>query len=164
MINPFKLSAGLFLGMGLLFPGLALSDENYLHIHLSDGQALDAPIQSFKGISLSVLTTLKKQGKLANVSEPASDPHGYMTFVLNPDVSAAFTAWAKSLAGKGPADSATGEFAWAGTQGKTSYVFKMTHLQVVQFTPADSKGLNGGQFVLSADTVSYPPIDFKPKK
>ncbi len=76
--------------------------KNYLHVHRTDGRSLEAPIQSYRGISLSVQMTLKKQGKMADVQEPGIDRQGYMTFVLDADVSPAFLHWAQNQAGKGP--------------------------------------------------------------
>lgn len=176
MKNNLKLFVGLSVGFFMIFSGTALAgtdptpvpagkvSKNYLHISTPDGQTFEVPIKSYKGISLSVLMTLKKQGKMLNVQEPGSDPNGYMTFILDSDVPPAFVLWAQNQAGKGPSPNATGEFRWIDSTGKTNYVFKMTALKVIRFYPADTKNTNGGLMVLDANTESIPPIQFKPQK
>ena len=145
-------------------PAVPAASVNYLQIHTGAGENLKARVQSFKGLSLSVLATLQKQGKLTGVHEPNSDPQGYMTFILTPEVSADWANWAKSQAAQKDSSGATGEFAWVDSKGKVAETFMMSRLRVIQFIPSTSGGPNGGQIILSADTQAIPPIHFKPQK
>lgn len=152
------------------FSGVACADPsptpvtpkkpNYLHVRTINGQSLKAQVQSFEGISLSVLETLKKQGRYAYVTEPGGNPDGNMTFVLGPDVPSLFAAWAGNQPGQDAPTGTTGYFNWVDSKGKTTYNFRMSNLRVVQFIQSKSIP-NSGTLVLSADTISTLPIQFK---
>ncbi len=131
----------------------------HLKITTADGKTLQAPVKSFKALSLAVIATLVKQGKMTNPPENP-DPGGYMTFYLDKNVGADFIAWASMTK-----TAAAGQFQWVDSHGKATETFNMTGVKVTQFTTADTKSTNGGTLVILADeTVADPPINFSKKK
>jgi hypothetical protein len=146
-------------------PPASASSQLVLNVQTVDGKTLQAPVVKFKALSLAVVVTLIKEGKMSASQAPENDPSGNMTFYLDKNVSANFVSWAKrslgQTGGNGSPDS--GEFTWPAKNGYPAEVFKMRGLKVVGFMPAD--GANGIQLVLAADkTEAYPPINFKTKK
>jgi hypothetical protein len=135
------------------------TQPNYLKITTADGKTLQAPVKSFKGLSLGVIATLVKQGKMTNPPENPGQG-GYMTFYLDKTVGADFVTWAAMTK-----TAASGQFQWVDSHGKKTITFTMTGVHVSQFTTADAKSTNGGTLVILADeTVADPPIDFSKKK
>jgi hypothetical protein len=130
-----------------------------LHVQTADGKALRAPVVKFKALSLAVIVTLIKEGKMNASQAPENDPHGYMTFYLDKSVSADFVNWAKSSLGQSSGAKDSGEFTWPAKNGYPAETFKMRGLKVVGFVPA--MGSDGVQLVLDADkTEAFPSIDF----
>src|ERR1700722_1053658 len=154
---------GWFLTFCFLFSQMvtaAQTTANFLvlNVKTADGKVLQAPVVKFKALSLAVITTLIKEGKMNPSHAPENDPSGNMTFYLDKNVSADFVSWAKSSFGQtGSNDS--GEFTWPAKNGYPAETFKMRGLKVVGFMPADGSG--GIQLVLAADkTEAFPPINF----
>lgn len=134
-----------------------------LKVQTAEGKAFQAPVVKFKALSLAVLTTLIKEGKLDASRAPENDPLGYMTFYLDKSVSADFTTWAKTSLGQTKGSGDSGEFTWPSQNGHPAEIFKMRGLKVEGFMPADGSG--GIQLVLAADkTEVFPPIDFSKGK
>src|ERR1700722_4689637 len=134
------------------------SSQLILRVQTAEGKTLLAPVVKFKALSLAVVVTLIKEGKMSPSKAPENDPSGNMTFYLDKNVSADFVNWAKSSFGQtGSNDS--GEFTWPAKNGYPAETFKMRGLKVVGFMPADGSG--GIQLVLAADkTEAFPPINF----
>jgi hypothetical protein len=134
-----------------------------LHIQTADGKILQATVAKFKALSLAVITTLIKEGKMNPSQAPENDPSGYMTFYLDKSVSGDFVNWAKSSLGQSSGSGDSGEFTWPAKNGYPAETFKMQGLKVVGFVPA--MGSDGIQLVLAADkTEAFPPIDFSKGK
>jgi hypothetical protein len=167
-------TAGWVLGFCFLGTGITRSDSSatpvstspqlVLHVQTADGKALQAPVVKFKALSLAVIVTLIKEGKMSPSQAPKNDPSGYITFYLDKNVSAGFVNWAKSSFGhtsNGSNDS--GEFTWPAKNGNPAETFKMRGLKVAGFVPAE--GSDGVQLVLAADkTEAFPPINFSKSK
>lgn len=136
-----------------------------LQILTSDGKSFTAPVLSYKGLSLGVVATLIKQGKMKKNPEQGFNSNGDMTFVLDKSVSKDFTAWVlKGLSQNGGQTGATGTFVWVNSKGIVGETFTLKGIQVIQFT-LDSKNTNGGTLVLEAyDTEAVPPINFNSNK
>jgi hypothetical protein len=145
-------------------PVVPTSGGLVLNVKTADGKALQAPVLKFKALSLAVITTLIKEGKMSPSQAPENDPSGNMTFYLDKNVSADFINWAKSSfgqTGKGSNDS--GEFTWPAKNGNPAETFKMQGLKVAGFIPVE--GSDGIQLVLAADkTEAFPPINFSKSK
>ena len=167
--------AGLVLGFCLIGAGITRADSSpipvststslVLNVQTADGKVLQAPVVKFKALSLAVITTLIKEGKMSPSRAPENDPSGNITFYLGKNVSEDFVNWAKNslgqTAGKGSNDS--GEFTWPAKNGTPAEIFKMRGLKVAGFMPAD--GSDGIQLVLATDkTEAFPPIDFSKGK
>ena len=155
------------MGAGTAYAGssatpVPASSQLVLNVQTASGKTLQAPVVKFKALSLAVVVTLIKEGKM-NVSQaPENDPSGNMTFYLDKNVSSDFVNWAKRSLGQ-TVSSDSGEFTWPAKNGYPAEVFKMRGLKVVGFIPAD--GANGIQLVLAADkTEAFPPIKFKSRK
>lgn len=130
-----------------------------LTVQTAGGKALQAPVIKFKALSLAVVTTLIKEGKMKASQAPENDPNGYMTFYLDKSISADFINWAKSSMGQNGGSKDSGEFIWPAKNGYPAETFKMQGLKVVGFVPA--MGPDGVQLVLDADkTEAFPPINF----
>jgi len=144
----------------LAFGQVRAGQITYLKIVTADGQSLQAPVKSFKGLSFGVVATLVKQGKM-KFPPTNPDPQGHMTFYLDKSVTTDFVVWA---AGKN-ATAKSGQFAWVDPSGSHGENFTMTGVKVTQFTGTGANSDNAGTLVLIADeTVADPPINFKPKK
>ncbi len=129
-----------------------------LTVQTANGKALQAPVVKFKALSLAVIKTLIKEGKLSPSRAPENDPSGNMTFYLDNNVSADFVNWVKSSLGQSESKD-SGEFIWPSQRGIPGETFKMQGLKVVGFIPADKS--NGIELVLAADkTEAFPPLDF----
>jgi hypothetical protein len=138
-----------------------------LKVQTADGKAIQAPVVRYKALSLAVVATLVKEGKMKPTQSPekGGKQSGNMTFYLGPDVSNDFIAWAKDSMAQpdGTVSKDSGDFAIPAWSGNGSMDFTMQGLKVVGFIPAD--GTNGVQLVLAADqTVSTPPINFNQSK
>ncbi|GEM_PF-3526601 len=134
-----------------------------LTVKTADGKTLQAPVVKFKALSLAVVTTLIKEGKMDSSRAHENDPHGYMTFYLDKSVSSDFANWAKSSLGQSGGSGDSGEFTWPAKNGFPAETFKMRGLKVVGFIPA--MGPDGIQLVVATDkTEAFPPIDFSKSK
>ena len=152
-----------FLGAGMSYADsstpVSTAPQLILNVQTADGKNLQAPVVKFKALSLAVITTLIKEGKLDASRAPENDPQGYMTFYLDKNVSADFTNWAKASLGQTGESGDSGQFTWPAQNGHSAEMFKMQGLKVEGFMPADSS--DGIQLVLAADkTEAFPPIDF----
>jgi hypothetical protein len=142
------------------------SSTYYLHLQTADGQKLEAPVHSFKAISLAVLQTMIKEGKIKKEDAPENGSNGDMTYYLDSNLSPAFVVWAQKAQAQGAnqGSGVTADFAWHDASGKTTYTFNMKGVRVVKFAPSE-KNSKEWELVISADrTVSKPPIDFLKNK
>src|SRR5579883_3020496 len=97
----------------VLLPGLGRATSSVpLRIQTTDGKKWEVPVKSFKGISLSVISTLVKQGKMKEPPEKGNGTGGDMTFILGKDVPAGFLDWVQQAISSGGQTHATGSFAW----------------------------------------------------
>jgi hypothetical protein len=169
--------SGLVFGFCLVFSGMVNADQPIaavptpaqlvLNVQTADGKALQAPVVRFKALSLAVVATLIKEGKMTASQSPekAANRSANMTFYLDKNVSDDFVNWAKSNMGQtsGSVSNDSGEFTWPSKNGYPAEMFKMQGLRVVGFIPGDDS--NGGQLVLAADkTEAFPPINFSKGK
>jgi hypothetical protein len=167
--------AALAFGLSLFGAGITYADSSstpvptssplVLNVQTADGKTLQAPVLKFKALSLAVVTTLIKEGKMSASRAPENDPLGYVTFYLDKNTSADFVNWAKGnfsqTSGNGSTDS--GEFTWPAKNGNAAETFKMQGLKVVGFVPAE--GSDGIELVLATDkTEAFPPINFSKSK
>jgi hypothetical protein len=138
---------------------VSTSAQLVLHVQTADGKNLQAPVVRFKSLSLAVMATLIKEGKMSPSKASENDPAGNMTFYLDKNVSADFVSWAKGSLGQTHNPRDLGQFIWPAKNGYPAETFKMQGLKVVGFIPAD--GTNGIQLVLGADkTEAFPPLNF----
>ncbi|HTA77203.1 MAG TPA: hypothetical protein VK791_08595 [bacterium] len=159
------------LGFCLILAGTAQAGPSttshpplFLKVQTADGKAIQAPVVKFKALSMAVVATLIKEGKMTPTqsSEKGGKNFGNMTFYLGQDVSSDFINWAKASMAQtdGTISKDSGEFMLPAWGGNGSMDFTMEGLKVVGFIPAE--GENGIQLVLAADkTESNPPINFK---
>jgi hypothetical protein len=147
-----------------LTPVVPTSGRLVLHVQTADGKSLQAPVLKFKALSLAVIKTLIKEGKMSPSQAPENDPSGNMTFYLDKNVSSDFINWAKSSFGQTSSGSNdSGEFTWPAKNGNSAETFKMRGLKVAGFVPADGSG--GIELILAADkTEAFPPINFSKSK
>jgi hypothetical protein len=138
----------------------------YLHLQTADGQKFEAQVHSFKAISLAVLQTMIKEGKIKKEEAPENGTNGDMTYYLDSNLSPAFVVWAQKSLGQGSKQGSgvTADFAWHDASGKTTYTFNLEGLKVMKFAP-NEKNSKEWELVISADrTISNPPIDFHKNK
>jgi hypothetical protein len=138
----------------------------YLHLQTADGQKLEAPVHSFKAISLAVLQTMIKEGKIKKEDAPENGSKGDITYYLDSNQSPQFVVWAQKSQEQGAnqGSGVTADFAWHDASGKTTYTFNMEGVRVVKFAPSE-KNSKEWELVISTDrTVSNLPIDFHKNK
>jgi hypothetical protein len=154
------------MSVGIVQAGQSTSSRPplFLKVQTADGKSIQAPVVKFRALSLAVIATLIKEGKMTAPQSPEKGKKnsGNMTFYLGQDVSSDFINWAKASMAQpaGTISKDSGEFMLPAWNGNGSMDFTMQGLQVVGFIPAE--GENGIQLVLAADkTESNPPINFK---